>query len=285
MEAASVCASCGPCAASTAGVGTMGLTEPSSPKNGIGRGRSCATFSSARPPRKEPVKATAAICGAWTSRTPTSMPAPSTMPRTPAGRPCCCTTPCASFMTSRESPGWPGCALTTTVQPAASAAAVSPPSTENANGKLLALNIATGPSGTRTRARRGRPAGGAPATASSSVKAKASPCSALSAKPRSWNAVRSSSPFRRPGPSPVSPSASGTSRSRAPSSASARPRSSRARVAPLLVAQAGAASAAWRAAASICSGVLSWGVVISNLIAGCGCWTRACGSNGLKSGS
>ena len=34
---------------------------------------------------------------------------------------------------------------------AASAEAVSPPSTENANGKLLAENMATGPNGTRTR--------------------------------------------------------------------------------------------------------------------------------------
>ena len=41
--------------------------------------------------------------------------------------------------------GWPSCALTTTGQPAASADAVSPPATENANGKLLAANTATGP--------------------------------------------------------------------------------------------------------------------------------------------
>ena len=45
-------------------------------------------------------------------------------------------------------PGCASCALTTTGQPAASADAVSPPATENASGKLLAPNTATGPSGT-----------------------------------------------------------------------------------------------------------------------------------------
>ena len=93
--------------------------------------------------------------------------------------------------------------------PAASAAAVSPPSTEKAKGKLEAENMATGPTGTRTRARLGWPTGGAPATAGSSVKAKAAPCSTCVAKPRSWKAVRSSSPFRRAGPRWVSESAAG----------------------------------------------------------------------------
>ena len=50
--------------------------------------------------------------------------------------------------TSREVAGCPSCALTTTGQPTASADAVSPPATEKANGKLLALNTATGPIGT-----------------------------------------------------------------------------------------------------------------------------------------
>lgn len=40
---------------------------------------------------------------------------------------------------------WPVWALNTTGQPAASAAAVSPPAVENASGKLLAPNTATGP--------------------------------------------------------------------------------------------------------------------------------------------
>ncbi len=39
--------------------------------------------------------------------------------------------------------------MTITGFPAASAEAVSPPSTENANGKLLAAKLSTGPTGTR----------------------------------------------------------------------------------------------------------------------------------------
>ena len=49
--------------------------------------------------------------------------------------------------------GWP---LTTTGQPAASADAVSPPAVENASGKLLAPNTATGPIGTSIRRTSGR---------------------------------------------------------------------------------------------------------------------------------
>src|SRR5690606_41837512 len=41
--------------------------------------------------------------------------------------------------------GCPGCSLNTTEHPAASDLAVSPPAVENANGKLLAPNTATGP--------------------------------------------------------------------------------------------------------------------------------------------
>ena len=64
-------------------------------------------------------------------------------------------------------------------------------------GPVAPANIATGPSGTRARASRGRPAGGAPATAASSLKGRCAPASTWSAKPRSWKQVRSSSPFSR----------------------------------------------------------------------------------------
>ena len=43
-----------------------------------------------------------------------------------------------AFATNLEVPGCASCAFTTTGQPAAKAEAVSPPATENANGKLLA---------------------------------------------------------------------------------------------------------------------------------------------------
>ena len=167
------------------------------------------------------------------------------MPTKPAGKfnafSAVCTRPC----TRTEVCGWPGCALTTTEQPAARAEAVSPPSTENAKGKLLAENMATGPSGTRTRCMAGWPAGGPPATAGSSVKAKAAPCCARPAKRRNWNAVRSNSPFNRGEPRPDSWSAKATKASRSDSMAVAKALSKAARVAPSLHCQS--AKAAWAA--------------------------------------
>lgn len=47
--------------------------------------------------------------------------------------------------TSSPVPGWAGWPFTTTGQPAARAAAVSPPATEKASGKFEAPNTATGP--------------------------------------------------------------------------------------------------------------------------------------------
>ena len=46
--------------------------------------------------------------------------------------------------------------FTTTVHPAASAEAVSPPATPNASGKLLGVNTPTGPTGMSMRRRSGR---------------------------------------------------------------------------------------------------------------------------------
>ena len=155
-------------------------------------------------PTGTPVKAPAAIAGCRTSRTPTSWPLPWTMPTSPAGRPCSLSTCCTRANTRAESSRWPVWALTTTEQPAASADAVSPPSTEKANGKLLAENIATGPSGTCWRTIAGWPAGGGPGIAGSFTWANGTPRSAMSAKRRNWNVVRSSSPFSRARPSPVS---------------------------------------------------------------------------------
>jgi hypothetical protein len=54
----------------------MGLTEPSSPKNGMGSGRAAQRSNSALPPRSEPVKPTALINGCWTRAAPTSLPPP-----------------------------------------------------------------------------------------------------------------------------------------------------------------------------------------------------------------
>ena len=63
-----------------------------------------------------------------------------------SGKPHAATAAWIALPASSEVPGWAGCALASTGQPAASAEAVSPPATENASGKLLAPNTATGPS-------------------------------------------------------------------------------------------------------------------------------------------
>ena len=125
---------------------THGLTEPSSPKNGIGTGRSAQIRARARPPAVDPVNPAAASAGWPSSRRPGLHPVHQ-RERTRRGpgrgqRRCALISAVTSEVT-----GWASCALTTTGQPAASAEAVSPPATENANGKLDAANTATGPTG------------------------------------------------------------------------------------------------------------------------------------------
>ena len=107
--------------------------------------------------------------------------------------------------TSSDVPGWAGCALTTTGQPAARAEAVSPPATENASGKLLAPNTATGPSAIMAHAQVGarqrlafRQRAGRCARRASCRRA------ARSANSRSWPTVRPRSPSRRARGRPVS---------------------------------------------------------------------------------
>lgn len=63
----------------------------------------------------------------------------------PSGMPQSFTAFCTARPTSSAVPGCAECAFAITGQPAASADAVSPPATENASGKLLAPNTATGP--------------------------------------------------------------------------------------------------------------------------------------------
>ncbi|KGS26697.1 hypothetical protein X941_4274 [Burkholderia pseudomallei MSHR5569] len=209
------------------------------------------------------MNATAQIAGCRTNRTPTSTDVPWTIWTIPAGSCCAESTAQASSKTARESSVWPGCAFTTTGHPAANAEAVSPPSTENANGKLLAANIATGPMGTRILVRRGCPAGGPPETAGSSSCSKGTPASTSAAKARNWKTVRSSSPFSRVTPSCVSRSAMSTRGWRSESSALASPRRSRERAAPEEVAHDSAALALAEAAASTCSAVDSTRSVVT----------------------
>ena len=97
----------------------------------------------------EPVNATARIPGWVTSAVPPSRP--NTSPIVPSGAPAASAPRTIARWTAADSAGCDECALATTGQPAAIAAAVSPPATENANGKFDAPNTATGPSGTRYR--------------------------------------------------------------------------------------------------------------------------------------
>jgi hypothetical protein len=119
--------------------------------------------------------------------------------------------------------------LTITGQPAARALAVSPPSTENAKGKLLAANTATGPSGTSMRRRSGM-GGVAVGVSWSIVTSRKAPSRTTPANSRSWALVRASSPVSRCVPRWVSVSASATNSSAFASRASASASSQLARV-------------------------------------------------------
>ena len=115
--------------------------------------------------------------------------------------------------TSSEVPGWASCALTTTGQPAARADAVSPPATEKANGKLLAPNTATGPSGTLRWRISGRGNGVRSGWAGSMRAWFQLPSRSTAANNRSWPAVRPTSPVSRGRGRPVSAWARSTSAS------------------------------------------------------------------------
>ncbi len=133
--------------------------------------------------------------------------------------------------------------MTTTGQPAASAEAVSPPATENANGKLLAANTATGPMARSTRRRSGR-GGTVSGLGESMVASTKLPSRSTSPNSRSWLVVRFSSVVSRGSPSAVSPSAVDSSRSASASKASATWSSTAARSAAGRFDQAGNAVAA-----------------------------------------
>src|ERR1700742_4539417 len=119
----------------------------------MGTGRSAAILARARPPGVDPVKPAALIAGGRSSVRPAWTPW--TRPNVPAGAPAAASAPVTISAVRSEVTGWSSCAFTTTGQPAARAEAVSPPATENANGKLDAANTATGPTGRLIRRRSG----------------------------------------------------------------------------------------------------------------------------------
>src|SRR5271168_700135 len=135
-------------AAAAPGKTKIGFTLDISAKNGIGRGRACATRHSATPPEREPVKAPAMIGGCFTRATPTSKPVSNNIENTPAGNAHSWTAALTTLPTRAEVSGCAGWAFTITGQPTAKAEAVSPPATEKASGKLLAPKTTTGPRGT-----------------------------------------------------------------------------------------------------------------------------------------
>src|SRR5689334_16962790 len=220
---------------------TTGLTEPSSPKNGIGTGRSAQTRARARPPAVDPVNPAAAISGCRSSRSPASTPC--TRLNVPAGAPAAASAPVTISAHTSEVTGWASCALTTTGHPAASADAMSPPTTENAKGKFDAANTATGPIGRLIRRRSGvTPAAGVTAVS------RYPPSRTTAANSRSCPVARATSPVSRSPPSAVSVSAIAASSPFLASRASATASSASARRAN--ADQAGSAAAAAETIAS-----------------------------------
>ena len=124
-----------------------GLVLLISAKNGIGSGRDEQRSISALPAAREPVKPPAFTSGCFTSADPMREPGPNSSEKAPSGSPHSRTLSRTACPTSSPVPGWAAWHLTMTGFPAANADAVSPPATENANGKLLAPNTTTGPSG------------------------------------------------------------------------------------------------------------------------------------------
>ncbi len=181
-----------------------GLTLLISANTGIGTGRSDASLSRASPPRLEPVKPTAMTRGSCTSAWPRARSGPEISENTPSGSPASRTAASIAAPASALVPGCAGWPRTSTGQPAASAAAVSPPATENASGKLLAPNTATGPTGMRRRRRSGRGSGLRSGRAGSSLTPSQSPERTTAANKRSWPVVRPSSPVMRASGSPDS---------------------------------------------------------------------------------
>ncbi len=208
----------------------------------------------ARPPPGKPVNATAVTAGSATRARPAASPC--TRVSTPSAAPASVRAAVRISAVRTENPGCPGCALTTTGQPAARALAVSPPATEKANGKLDAAKTATGPSGTSMR-RRSVCGGTACGSGPSSVASQNAPSRRTSANRSNCAAVRASSPVRRGRPSAVSASASATSSSEWSRSAWPRAASSAARSGKASPPSHGAARPAREHTSRIRSGVVS----------------------------
>ncbi len=103
---------------------------PISANTGIGTSRFDAKSKRDLPPRMLPVNPTAFTCGCSTNRTPTSIPLLFKFENTPSGIPVCFAAFIMAEATNSPVPECMGCDFTITGQPAAKAAAVSPPAVE-----------------------------------------------------------------------------------------------------------------------------------------------------------
>ena len=190
--------------ASAPGSRKTGFTLPISAYTGIGSGRLAAASNSAHPARRLPVKATALIWERWTSVLAISFRVLWINEKVPGGIPAALIASMTAPAASSDVAGCAGCAFTTTGHPAASADAVSPPATENANGKLLAANTATGPMGISMRRMSGFGSGLRSGRARSMRAFTHEPSRIWFANIRNWPAVRPRSAARRSGGSAVS---------------------------------------------------------------------------------
>ena len=130
MERANCCAIVSIWSVSISEQMTTGLRLPISAKTGMGLGLCAARSMRARPPLMLPVKPMALICGCWAKVVAQWKVLSMMWLKTVRGNWSSCTARSMQRATARLVPTCIGCALTTTQQPAAKAATVSPPMVE-----------------------------------------------------------------------------------------------------------------------------------------------------------
>src|SRR5436189_8435 len=160
----------------------------------MGTGLLTAASYNALPPLYEPVNPTAFTCGCFTSCIPVLVPSPNNTEKTPSGIPVLRAAVCIALPTIADVAGCELCAFTITGHPAASAEAVSPPATENANGKLLAPKTTTGPRAININRRSGFGTGAWPGIAVSILASTQEPSFTNAANIFNWLTVLPLSP-------------------------------------------------------------------------------------------
>lgn len=170
----------------------------------MGSGRAEAMEARARPPCREPVKATALVSGCPTISRLTRWSFPCRSEKVPEGISVFVEASLTISPSFSQVPGCPGCAFTMTGHPTARADMVSVPTTEIAKGKLQAPITTTGPRGMWLLCRAGFGTGIRSGSASSDRDSSQSSDRASPAKSRVSFTVRRSSIPRRGRPNEVS---------------------------------------------------------------------------------